>query len=150
MSDSVLPCGLEPPRLLCPWDSPGKNTGVVPFPSPVVVHREQFCCSLLPHLELWAFSKAWRQFGCHCGSMILASLDKGHGYGCPSSDAQARTCTSQGDGVLTPKGDWCHQLLKASKFIVLKSEDATHSYVHNLKNTISKPQMWWFLAPFLG
>ena len=21
-------------RLLCPWNSPGKNTGVVPFPSP--------------------------------------------------------------------------------------------------------------------
>jgi len=96
MSDSVLPCGLEPPRLLCPWDSPGKNTGVVPFPSPVVVHREQFCCSLLLHLELWAFSKAWRQFGCQCGSMILASLDKGHWYSCPSSNAQARICTSRG------------------------------------------------------
>ena len=28
MSDSVWPCGLQPARLLCPWDSPGKNTGV--------------------------------------------------------------------------------------------------------------------------
>ena len=28
MSDSVRPHGLQPPRLLCPWDSPGKNTGV--------------------------------------------------------------------------------------------------------------------------
>ena len=26
MSDSVQPYGLQPPRLLCPWDSPGKNT----------------------------------------------------------------------------------------------------------------------------
>ena len=34
MSDSVRPRGLQPARLLCPWDSPGKNTGVVPFPSP--------------------------------------------------------------------------------------------------------------------
>ena len=28
MSDSLQPHGLEPTRLLCPWDFPGKNTGV--------------------------------------------------------------------------------------------------------------------------
>ena len=28
VSDSSQPCGLHPARLLCPWDSPGKNTGV--------------------------------------------------------------------------------------------------------------------------
>ena len=28
MSDSARPRGLQPARLLCPWDSPGKNTGV--------------------------------------------------------------------------------------------------------------------------
>ena len=28
MSDSWPPCGLQPFRPLCPWDSPGKNTGV--------------------------------------------------------------------------------------------------------------------------
>ena len=27
-SDSLRPRGLQPARLLCPWDSPGKNTGV--------------------------------------------------------------------------------------------------------------------------
>ena len=27
MSDSLWSCGLQPARLLCPWDSPGKNTG---------------------------------------------------------------------------------------------------------------------------
>ena len=27
MSDSVRPHGLQPTRLLRPWDSPGKNTG---------------------------------------------------------------------------------------------------------------------------
>ena len=25
---TLRPHGLEPARLLCPWDSPGKNTGV--------------------------------------------------------------------------------------------------------------------------
>ena len=28
LSDSLRPPGLQPARLLCPWDSPGKNTGV--------------------------------------------------------------------------------------------------------------------------
>ena len=28
VSDSSRPHGLQPTRLLCPWDSPGKNTGV--------------------------------------------------------------------------------------------------------------------------
>ena len=28
MSDSLPPHGLQPTRLLCPWDSPGNNTGV--------------------------------------------------------------------------------------------------------------------------
>ena len=28
MSDSLWPHGLGPARLLCPWNSPGKNTGV--------------------------------------------------------------------------------------------------------------------------
>ena len=28
MSDSLGPYGSQPDRLLCPWDSPGKNTGV--------------------------------------------------------------------------------------------------------------------------
>ena len=27
VSDSLQPYGLQPARLLCPWDSPGKNTG---------------------------------------------------------------------------------------------------------------------------
>jgi len=28
------PMGSKRTRLLCPWDFPGKNTGVLPFPSP--------------------------------------------------------------------------------------------------------------------
>ena len=28
MFDSLWPCGLQPARLLCPWGSPGKNTGL--------------------------------------------------------------------------------------------------------------------------
>ena len=32
MSNSLRPHGLQPTRLLCPWDSPGKNSGVVAIP----------------------------------------------------------------------------------------------------------------------
>ena len=32
VSDSLQPHGLQPTRLLCPWDSPGKNTGECPPP----------------------------------------------------------------------------------------------------------------------
>ena len=34
--DSLQPYGLQSPRLLCPWDSPGKDTGWsrLPFPPP--------------------------------------------------------------------------------------------------------------------
>ena len=28
MSDSLRPCGLQPARLSCPWNSPGENTEV--------------------------------------------------------------------------------------------------------------------------
>ena len=28
MSNCLQPCGLQPARLLPPWDSPGKNTGL--------------------------------------------------------------------------------------------------------------------------
>ena len=31
---TLQPHGLQPTRLLCPWDSPCKNTGGLPFPSP--------------------------------------------------------------------------------------------------------------------
>ena len=35
LSNSLRPCGLQPARLLCPWNPPGKNPGTgLPFPSP--------------------------------------------------------------------------------------------------------------------
>ena len=46
MSDSVQPHGLQPARLLCPWDSPGKNTGVGSVQSVQLLSRVR---SLRPH-----------------------------------------------------------------------------------------------------
>ena len=33
VSDSLQPCGLQPTRLLCQWDFPSKNTGVMALSS---------------------------------------------------------------------------------------------------------------------
>ena len=51
MSDSVRPHGLWPARVLCPWDSPGKNTRVG-------------CHALLRHIFLTQ--------GLNLGLMLLA------------------------------------------------------------------------------
>ena len=52
MSSSFQPHGLQPTRLLCPWDSPGKKTGVGChfllqgiFPT----QESNLCLSCLPH-----------------------------------------------------------------------------------------------------
>ena len=44
-----VPHGLEPARLLCPWSSPGKETGVGCH-----AHSYEFCLSLTPTLPLWS------------------------------------------------------------------------------------------------
>ena len=46
MSNSVRPHRRQPTRLLCPWDFPGKSTGVG-------CH-----CLLRKHLHLWQFATA--------------------------------------------------------------------------------------------
>jgi len=47
MSNSVWPHGLQPTRLLCPWDFPGKSTGVgVPLPSLIYI------CTYTIYMEL--------------------------------------------------------------------------------------------------
>ena len=57
VSDSLQPCGLQPTRLFCPWDSPGRNTGVgchallqgifpTPGLNPHLLHCRWILCSL--------------------------------------------------------------------------------------------------------
>ena len=80
MSDSVWPHRRQPTRLPCPWDSPGKNTGVgchfhlqcmkVKSESEV----DQSCrtlsdpmdCSLTRLLHPWDFPGKSTGVGCHC------------------------------------------------------------------------------------
>ena len=65
--DSLQPHGPQPTRLLCPWDFPGKNTGmdchfllqgICPFPHPGIEPRS-------PALQagffaIWAFKNYWK------------------------------------------------------------------------------------------
>ena len=55
MSDSVRPHGLQPTRLPCPWDSPGKNTGLG--------------CHFL--LQCYFFFRMW--FAKYCLSVFILS-----------------------------------------------------------------------------
>ena len=46
VSDTLRPHGLQPTRLLCPWDSPGKNTGVG---CPALLQELNLCLLCLLH-----------------------------------------------------------------------------------------------------
>ena len=81
MSDSSLPHGLQPTRLLCPWDSPGKSTGVrchCPLRWSSLAHRK--CVSLgnviysFPYMPHYFFSKSKLTFKCF--SPWLCALNK--------------------------------------------------------------------------
>ena len=93
MSDSVRPHRWQPTRLHCPWDSPGKNTGVGChfLLQCMKVKREsevaQSCLTQQPHglkptrlLYPWDFPGKSTEVGCHCLlrntlSMILILLN---------------------------------------------------------------------------
>ena len=79
MSDSVRPRRWQPTRLRCPWDSPGKNTGVGChfLLQCIKVKREsevtQSCQTQRPHglqptrlLRPWDFPSKSTGVGCHC------------------------------------------------------------------------------------
>ena len=55
MSDSLPPHELQPTRLLCPWDSPGKNNGVVCHILLQGIFPTQGLKLLLPHCR-WTFT----------------------------------------------------------------------------------------------
>ena len=79
MSDSLRPHGLQPARLLCPWDSPGKNAGVgcpavlqgiLPTPgsnphlltSPALVSRFLTTSATWEALLLLRMQQKWQRF----------------------------------------------------------------------------------------
>ena len=58
VTDSMQPYGLQPARLLCPWDSPGKDTGVQNGQENItymVMHINKYC----HHLRLGTLGRGW-------------------------------------------------------------------------------------------
>ena len=81
MSESLQPHGLQPTRLLCPWDSPGKNTGVgyhsllqgilpTQGSNPSLLHCRQilYCLSHQGSLEYVVFTQLSILYTFHCSA----------------------------------------------------------------------------------
>ena len=102
LSDSLRPHGLQPDRLLCPWDFPGKNT-------------EVGCLFLLPgifptqgssqprdltHVPLCLLCCRWVPYrSCHLGSPQLLILTE---YLCVSDSAGAGRHNRNTEQIKTP------------------------------------------------
>ena len=69
MSDSLRPHGLQPARLFCPWNSPGKNSGVDCYGLQGIFSTQEWNLSLL-HLLYW-----------QAGSLALVPLGSLHDLG---------------------------------------------------------------------
>ena len=76
MSDSLQPYGLQAARLLCPWDSPGKNTGVGCHALlQGIFPIQELNLWLLCLLYWWASSLALVQPGLHLSPQIYVYLE---------------------------------------------------------------------------
>ena len=62
MADSLQPYGALPAKLLCPWDSPGKNTGV---------GTRGICLTQGLRLHLWCIGRRSLYHQCHWGLLLL-------------------------------------------------------------------------------
>ena len=115
-ADSLRPCGLQPTRLLCPWGSPGKNTGVgcctllqgifptqESNPGPPASSASQADSLVLSH---WGSPKQWH--------MSMESRTGG-GLGAdpvePSPTPASCSALSEDQGFLRPTQNSCLHLL---------------------------------------
>ena len=72
MSDSLQPHELQPVRLVCPWDSPGKNTGVGCHALLQGILPSQ---GLNPHLYVSCIGRWVLYHQRHRGSLFIVYLD---------------------------------------------------------------------------
>ena len=115
MSDSVWPHRQQPTRLLCPWDSPGKNTGVGChfLPQSMKVKSENEVTQSRPHwlqptkpLHPWDFPGESTGVGCHCLLRCLLLGNCLYLWNLPSEEASFSTCICFGR-VLIWGLSWC-------------------------------------------
>ena len=95
--DSLQPCGLQPTRLLCPWDSPGKSTGVgCRFLLQGIFPIQGSDLGLL-HLLLW-----------QVGSSLLSHLESPQNH----INLAKQQVTSEFNNKREPTQDTVHDILK--------------------------------------
>ena len=73
VSDSYRPHGLQPTRLLHPWDFPGKSTGVGCHCLLPVLQQHTFILSQFWSLEVWN-QHHWAKVSCWQGHVLLKAL----------------------------------------------------------------------------
>ena len=116
MSDSLSPYELSPSRLLCPWDFPGKNTGVGCHFLLQDIFPTQGSKLGLPHcrqtLYLWATREALTipsvQFSRSVVSDSLRPHESQHTRPpCPSPTPRVHSSSR-------PSSQWCHPAISSS------------------------------------
>ena len=91
VSDSLGSHGLQTTRLLCPWDSPGKNTGVG-------------CHSLLQGIFL---TQGWNPGLLHCRQILYRLSHQGSPYESGGNEHETKNTWRTGTlEMLTFSGDW--------------------------------------------
>ena len=99
MSNSLLPHGMWPSSLLCPWDFPCKNTGVG-------------CHFLLQ--KVWYWSIKWQMYQCYIVSSVTQSCLILWLHGLQLTRLPCPSPTPEVYSNSCPSSRWCHPTISSS------------------------------------
>ena len=153
VSDSLWPHGLQPARLLGPWESPGKTTGVVCkallqgiFPTQGLNPGFSHCKQILHHLSYKGSPvKGSVQF-----SSVQFSLSVVSDSLRPHESQHARPpCPSPTPGVYPnscPSSQWCHPAISSCHLLLLPPPIPLSIRVFSNESTLRMrwPKYWSF------
>ena len=122
MSDSLRLHGLQPSRLLCPWDSPGKNTGVGCHVLLQGIFPTQESKPGLPHCK-WILYCLSHQGNPTKPLLLLLLSHFSHIRLCVTPQMAAHQAPLSWDSPGKNTGEGCHFLLQCMK-MKSESEDA--------------------------
>ena len=128
MSSSLRPHGLWPPWLLCPWDFPGKNTGVGCHFLFQYIYKYRYICVYIYIFVCISVSVLCVCVECHLGINQLKTFLINSEYRAEKSLVLDRVPLAWAAGV--PRMEPPHSFLSASAKAGFKSVPANpHSFV---------------------